>query len=303
MMKDTEKDGHHNAPETSRKSYILVWFLLATVGFHGAFYVCIEMPNRTKSTILNPTVSGSVMYGHVHMAKTAGTTLNGEMASRFERVCGHKGYSYDFWQTNERLNRSRNGLRAKHDVISKQYVGYNRGRVHPTVMAEIGFEDCDYVSHETGWQFWPDTFKNWPLPIELHIPCRDPVAHLMSMCNFKERRFNCTNRLEEEIKSCLVQMERFSSRLVADYTNIKSKCFKAEKIDEYIDYMSHRLQKKRFTPAYIFRETNSPRSPESECIWRDKNALLFTKKYLANIEYYKYCTDCLGSEMDLLRKQ
>ncbi|KAH7624783.1 hypothetical protein NADE_002006 [Nannochloris sp. 'desiccata'] len=37
------------------------------------------------------SVKDSTIYGHVHMAKTAGPTLNGELAARFERVCGHKG--------------------------------------------------------------------------------------------------------------------------------------------------------------------------------------------------------------------
>lgn len=34
---------------------------------------------------------GNKIFGHVHMAKTAGTEINGELAAHFERVCGHKG--------------------------------------------------------------------------------------------------------------------------------------------------------------------------------------------------------------------
>jgi len=30
------------------------------------------------------------IFGHLHMMKTAGTTLNGELALNYERVCGHK---------------------------------------------------------------------------------------------------------------------------------------------------------------------------------------------------------------------
>ena len=33
----------------------------------------------------------SILYGHVHIAKTGGTSLNGIMANTFERVCGHNG--------------------------------------------------------------------------------------------------------------------------------------------------------------------------------------------------------------------
>lgn len=31
------------------------------------------------------------IFGHVHMAKTAGSEINGELAAHYERVCGHKG--------------------------------------------------------------------------------------------------------------------------------------------------------------------------------------------------------------------
>ena len=40
------------------------------------------------------------IFGHVHMAKTAGTSVNGIAANKFERVCGHKGYSYDAYKDN-----------------------------------------------------------------------------------------------------------------------------------------------------------------------------------------------------------
>ncbi len=45
--------------------------------------------------------SPSVIYGHVHMAKTMGTTINGNLSMHYERICGHKGYSYDAYNTNE----------------------------------------------------------------------------------------------------------------------------------------------------------------------------------------------------------
>jgi hypothetical protein len=50
-------------------------------------------------------VRPEVVYGMVHMAKTSGTEINGELAMRFERVCGNKGYSYDFYSLNERLKK------------------------------------------------------------------------------------------------------------------------------------------------------------------------------------------------------
>jgi hypothetical protein len=40
----------------------------------------------SEALIFNPRVRGNVIFGHVHMAKTAGTTLNGELADLNESV-------------------------------------------------------------------------------------------------------------------------------------------------------------------------------------------------------------------------
>ena len=45
----------------------------------------------TVSDSFRDWVRPSVVYGLVHMAKTAGTEINGEMAARFSNVCGNKG--------------------------------------------------------------------------------------------------------------------------------------------------------------------------------------------------------------------
>ena len=90
------------------------------------------------------------LYGHLHMAKTAGTSLNLLLAARYERVCGHKGYSYDAFQESKRRQTKKTGAGpAKRDIIEKMYLGFSRSRVPDHVMIEIGFENCDYVSHET----------------------------------------------------------------------------------------------------------------------------------------------------------
>lgn len=89
------------------------------------------------------------IYGHIHMAKTAGTSLNGLLAARFERVCGHKGYSYDFYQSNNRSVTSVDSSTLKEqavDNLGKIHKGYYRGRVHPEIMEEIGFEGTFLLS-------------------------------------------------------------------------------------------------------------------------------------------------------------
>jgi len=247
--------------------------------------------------------TNSKIFGHVHISKTAGTTLNGELAARFERVCGHKGYSYDAFQANLREKSRSNGTKDdENDFISLVNPGFNRLRVPPEVMDEIGYEGCDYVSNEIDWHFWPDTFQNWDVPMELHIPCRDPVSHLMSMCNYKNQKFNCSSQdIFREIDRCIMDMDRFSAKLIDSYTNIRAKCFDSKSVEKYLDYMSGHLQRKRKEADYIYRATNKPRDRESECLWKDNVVLEKAKKYLlSKYEYYQYCSSCIGSKHDML---
>ena len=56
----------------------------------------LQLQNDTLSIPVQENSTGFVrydkMFGHVHMAKTAGSEINGELAAHYERVCGHKGY-------------------------------------------------------------------------------------------------------------------------------------------------------------------------------------------------------------------
>jgi hypothetical protein len=49
---------------------------------------------------------------------------------------------------------------------------------------KIGYEDCDWISIERHAVFLSQ-FASWPFPMELHLPCRDPLDNLMSQCNFQ----------------------------------------------------------------------------------------------------------------------
>ena len=72
-------------------------------------YLLIRAPLLRKSSsahgggddgIVEYPTPPSIIYGHVHMAKTAGTEINGMLSMRYERICGTKGYSYDATPTN-----------------------------------------------------------------------------------------------------------------------------------------------------------------------------------------------------------
>jgi len=264
-------------------------------------------PNRTEP-IHHPNQI-SVTYGFLHIAKVAGTEINGELAMHYERVCGNKGYSYDAHKTNLRYQRS-GAVSARfnaHDMYSKQSKDHNRGRLKFSSMNEIGFEDCDFVAMETAYIEWDNIFRNWYRPLELHVPCRSPIDHLMSMCKYRGRSFDCSAKSNDEIDAAIqhcdvVVSKRFSSRLT-NVTNIHLKCFQTpDKINEYLHYMGKRLQRKSFETTYVHRDTNKKREKGNECIWKDKSYMEKVQNRMLQHKsgYYKFCRDCLDTENDLL---
>ena len=58
--------------------------------------------HSTNNTQVKKFSQRPIVVGHIHIAKTGGTSINGMAANEFERVCGNKGYSFDFFQSNRR---------------------------------------------------------------------------------------------------------------------------------------------------------------------------------------------------------
>lgn len=251
------------------------------------------------------------IYGHVHMAKTAGSEINGELAARFERVCGHKGYSYDAYQLNQRNSE----WKKQHpdemltdytlkDLTTKMVEKHNRGRVHMDIQREIGYEDCDYISGEVSFSFWNklvvDTLpNNPPIQLELHVPCRDPVDWLMSMCNHQNKNYNCNaETVKQGVEECLFQMNRFQD--ISLNKNIHLKCFDPIPIESYIEYMGSILQPRRFVATYVHKDTNSHRNKTEECIHSNEKLKVQVEQYLVeNVDVFRFCNRCIGSENDL----
>ena len=249
-------------------------------------------------------IPSKVLFGHVHMAKTVGTSLNGLLANRFERVCGHKGWSYDAFQSNERAKEKVNNG----EIISLKGGDWNRDRVHQSEMDEIGYEDCDYISDEIDANWWIKKFgdaKFHNTTIELHIPCRDPIDHLMSQCNFRHRKIDCKAESDEDfyesIEECFVFLNRYSDSLTKHFD---VKCFDfQQQFTTYIDTMATKLEERRFiSKPYIKRETNRERKKNKECIWKHPHLMEKARTYLLeNVAYYHFCDECMGGGNDLTR--
>jgi len=246
-------------------------------------------------------VRPKVRFGHIHMAKTAGTELNGMLASRFDGICGNKGYSFDYFQHNERVrsqNKTWTNGKIIGDSVSISSRRYNRGRVPDSLMQERGFEECDYVSHETDHGFWATLGSN-ETPLEIHVPCREPIDHLLSMCNQKHKTFDCKGdkeALTAQVKTCNVFVGmRFDSALES-IPNLSLKCFPALPVERYIRYMSDFLQERRNRVDHVHRDTNVPRNRTIECLHSNETAAAAVREILKEqFDYYRFCNDCLGS--------
>jgi len=268
-----------------------------------------SQPHRTSSFLKEQATKTPVLYGHVHVAKTGGTTLNRKMALHFEHVCGHKGYSYDAFRADVRYHAKNRGPDPDHyDLYSRRkhpneekYGLYSRDRVPFDIMDEIGYEDCDWVSTEASWDFW-GTFRNWPFPVELHVPCREPIDFLLSQCNHKGEEFDCQNPdVEAEITKCSLKNDRFSLQLQSEF-DFSLKCFDYSQFDEYTALMEGHLTQRRYKLEYAFRSNNmiAPRKKKEECLWNNPDLLKTVNSYLQRTsDYHEFCNKCMGSHDDL----
>jgi len=256
----------------------------------------------------NPSLP--VTYGLVHMARSGGSVINHILALKYERVCGNKGYSYNAYEKNEQ-KRLHPPVRNKIKVTRKSQVKFmkNQGKIIEEAIYSSGFDDCDYIAMEIKAYKWQKHMGDLHRPLELHVPCRDPVDHLMSMCAYHKEEFSCNlsnEELHNKIENCT---ERFLNRFTMDMApspNFTMKCFSApSKINDYIEYMGETLQKKRIQGEYFDITSNKwERHKETECIWEEANKdfrKLVEFMIINHHEYFRYCKDCIGSENDLLR--
>jgi len=249
-------------------------------------------------------VHANITYGHIHMAKTGGTTVNLMLASRYERVCGHKGYSYDRYQSNAQAARQH-----VNQVGALKSIGFpnkfSRARVPPAMMDEIGWEDCDYISHEVQAGWWIKTFAKWGTPVELHLPCRDPIDHLLSMANHNSRSFNCTAKsLWDEISRILILLDRWDNKLLK-VPNFHVKCVKFEsQFTDYMERMSTVLQTRFMVVEQVHQlATNKPRNTKKECLLTDFRVQQVVRTLMVErLPYYQFCNKCLNSSDNVMHR-
>ncbi len=233
------------------------------------------------------------------------STIHDVVWSKYFNTIQCNRYSYDAFQFNERIREKANTTgvtidvnNGGPDIISEQIEGKNRGRVPLYIMFEVGFEDCDYISLESDWSVWSRIAL--AAPLELHVPCRDPLDHLMSQCNHRRIDFDCeTTNLRHQVQKCFVKPTRFHANLTLEH-EMSLRCFNPTPIEPYLEYMDQFLERKRIETSYYHRDSNTPRKKDKECIWQHPEIKERVLEILYESDYYRWCNNCIGSENELV---
>ena len=229
------------------------------------------------------------VFFHVHLAKTAGSSLNRVIARRYYGVCGHKGYSFS-----QTLNGT---VRA-----TLGDAGFNLDRVHPQWMSDWGYHNCALISHEINHSGFSkiaamDFFEN--VSKTLIIPCRDPIDHLLSQCNHRGRNFtaiesNATN-CTVVVNSCRLAWDRYDNAMLDNFDSIV--LFKYDEFDELLRRLDGSLPRRAVsleTDGYY--RTNKDREKVNEhasenCSWE-----ALKEGLTHSWSYYKLCDKHLGKQ-------
>lgn len=308
-------------------------------------------PIYTPSSSSTPVATPAPLFAFLHMAKTSGTTINGMLSTSYRGICGNKGFDYDIFQRlnqnytyipkaemeeflnkglNKGFNASRNGYISHIPPTSVQKElmwgaaldAMDSPSVDSSTKAKTSSGTCHYLAAEWNWRGWRRLAEVVDRPVQLHVPCRDPIDHFMSMCNFLRVTVDCQKDFATMVQKCGKYYSRYSNALHQPWktkTEKKKKrqtamipnhifdikCFNVSRRDEYYDWVGERLppSTKRVKPKpYTFRSTNKPRNMGKECVWKNTTLRNALRTYLVeNVDYYGFCGSCVGSFDDLLR--
>jgi len=168
-----------------------------------------------NKTVVTPVTidsddKASVIFFHVHIMKTAGSSLNRYLARRYHAVCGHKGYSHDqpFHIGKPRMD---------------EPGGFGPDRVRFIDMEERGWHNCRLISHETDSGYTIRILKELKkegFKVRTLVPCRDPVSHCISKLShvhFNLAQILNNNALCSVINTACsqIQSNRFSEEILS----------------------------------------------------------------------------------------
>jgi len=229
------------------------------------------------------------IFFHVHIAKTAGSTVNRVVARRYYGVCGHKGYSF-----------SQNLEDTLRNTTDARFQGFGLDRVHPSRMNSWGFHNCALISDERAADTFMkmvrlDTFQN--VTKTGIIPCREPVDHLLSQCNM--RHTNITNLVSsksscpEIISNCSLAWDRYDDSLLNVFDRII--LFRYDDFGPLIARLDRTMPRRVIELAQTYNYmTNRPRNTAYEKLGMSCPISTMREHLMRSWSYYRLCDNVLG---------
>ena len=254
-----------------------------------------------NNTPAHETSNNKILYGHMHISNTSGLALLDLLAGRYDRVCSNSASSRDFDHNFTSM-----------DCPDGTDVPPNTGDWNNNL------EECDYVSSQKRFRWWIDTHTWDHRPIEMHLPCRDPIDMLVSHCFTGEqpKGWDCkpgitVPEIDEQIFRCLGKGDnsildkqfglKFLRLLKNREANATVKCYDDDQtLDHYVDYMDQRLEHREPIVQINMCRASNPYQAAAACLYEDENLRAKVKRRLLNYYYYfKYCQRCLPTSNNL----
>jgi len=269
----------------------LLIILIYTLFYSGQSKAAFSPIRSSEETGSFPTV-----IFHAHIAKTAGSTISRFLARRYHGICSNKGVS--FMQTYEDFNATSTsifGERGLDTFVKKE------------LLQSWGLHNCALISLEVSSQQWlqiasSEPFRNQTTAVM--IPCRDPVDHILSQCNFRDRNFTemitssgGQKACAEALPECQVQWKRYDHSLLEYFDKVV--LFKYDSFDDVTRYLDKTLPKRaielKHETQYGMYTTNKDRSAENERFSPKCPEEMLRKNLLREWSYYRLCETFLGS--------
>ena len=254
---------------------------------------CQNTPNSVSEYDKYGIQLNNSWFHHIHIAKTAGSTMNKRLARRYYGVCGNK-----YTSCIEPLEHERNDHAPE----------FGRNSWHPEwsfhSMVSKGFHDCTLVSHERNWDAWlkdvlPDHKFHANATKVMLLPCRNPLEHFFSQCNYNKRNatkiFANVTSCEEGIDKCgLVQQGRFNRKIIQSWDKVV--LFKYSAFDSLFSLLDNHIPSRKFLLDSKFDpSTNADRKPENEKLTETCSKEIVVQALKKKWSYYSFCDKLRGN--------
>ena len=255
---------------------------------------CQNIPNSILEYDKYGIQLNNSWFHHIHIAKTAGSTMNKRLARRYYGVCGNK-----YTSCIEPLEHERNDHAPEFGMDASWHPEWS---FHS--MVSKGFHDCTLVSHERNWDAWvkdvlPDHKFHANATKVMLLPCRNPLEHFFSQCNYNNRNatkiFANVTSCEEGINKCgLVEQGRFNRKMIQSWDKVV--LFKYSAFDTLFSLLDNHIPSRKFLLESKFDpSTNADRKPENEKLTETCSKEIVVQALKKKWSYYSFCDKLRGN--------